>query len=99
MGDTPGLDEGTLRFLKRLVTVLTATMIGGLLVLIFLFVTRFPVREAPLPAEITLPAGARAGAFTQGPGWYAVITQDDEILIFSRATGQITQRIAIQTGR
>lgn len=98
MNDTPGPDEGTLRFLKTLVTVLTATMIAGLIVLIVLFVTRFPARETPLPATIALPDGARALAFTQAPGWYAVVTEGDEILIFDRDTGALRQRIAIEGG-
>jgi hypothetical protein len=55
-----------LKFLRVLVTVLTVTMILGLLVLIGLFVTRFPAfgtvstsEIGALPAEITLPTGAR----------------------------------------
>ena len=79
-------------------TVLTATMIAGLLVLIVLFVTRFPSAEAPLPDAITLPDGARATAFTQGSGWYAVVTEADEILIYDRESGALRQRIAIETG-
>lgn len=95
MDDTPGPDAGTLRFLKLLVTGLTATMIAGLLVLIVLFVTRFPSPQTPLPEAIALPGGTRATAFTQGATWYAIVTDGDEILIYDRETGQIAQRIAI----
>jgi hypothetical protein len=87
-----------LRFLRRLVTVLTATMIGGLFIIIALFVIRFSDRPAPLPDEITLPDGATASAFTQGDGWYAVVTQQNTILIFDRGSGALRQSIDIKTG-
>lgn len=92
--------EGTppeLRFLKRLVTVLTVVMIGGLVIIIALLVTRLsmPARVLALPDAITLPDGARASAFTQGRGWYAVVTEADEILIFDRDSGALRQRITL----
>jgi hypothetical protein len=72
-------------------------MILGLLTIIALFVIRFwSPRDATLPETITLPDGARAEAFTQGSDWYAVVTQDDRILIYDRATGQLRQTIAIE---
>jgi hypothetical protein len=77
--------------------VLTATMILGLLVIVTLFVTRF--RSAPdlaLPESITLPEGARATAFTQGKGWYAVVTEDERILIYDRISGGLRQVVDIQ---
>lgn len=98
MDDTPGPDAGTLRFLKTLVTGLTVTMIAGLLVLIVLFVTRFPTPQTPLPDAITLPDGTRATAFTQGATWYAIVTEGNEILIYGRDSGEIAQRIAILPG-
>lgn len=74
-------------------TVLTATMIVGLLVIVSLLVTRFWGQEAPaelaLPDSITLPEGATATAFTQGLEWYAVVTDDDRILIFDRTSGAL----------
>ncbi|WP_299952877.1 DUF6476 family protein [uncultured Roseobacter sp.] len=85
-----------LRFLRRLVTVLTATMIGGVLLIIFLIVMRFNDPAPDLPTEITLPGGARAISFTQGPDWYAVVTDNDEILIFDRVTGQLEKTISVQ---
>jgi len=68
-----------LRFLRRLVTVLTATMILGLLTIVVLFVIKFmgPVTKAlNLPAEISLPAGQTATAITQGLSWIGVVTTD-----------------------
>lgn len=97
MNDDSNLPEpGNLRFLRLLVTGLTATMVAGLLVLIGLFVTRFPTAPAPLPDMISLPDGTRAQAFTATPGWYAVVTTDDRILIYNRADGQLWQEITVQ---
>lgn len=93
------------RFLKRLVTLLAGTMILGLITLIALLVIRLPGIRAPepapalpavtLPATVTLPAGTRAEAVTFGPGWIAVVTDRQEILILDAASGAVRQRIAI----
>lgn len=94
-------EPANLRFLRRLVTVLTAVMIGGLLVIIGLLVIRFSGdggRSLPLPDHITLPDGTQATAFTVGGDWYAVVTADDRILIFDRASGTQRQEIRIDTG-
>ncbi len=97
MEDGQAPDVKTLRYLKALVTILTVTMILGFLTIVGLFVMRFSaMNKVALPEQIALPDGAKAAAFTQGEGWYAVVTNDDQILIFSRSTGNITQRITIQ---
>lgn len=88
-----------LRFLKLLVTVLTATMIGGLVIVIFLLVTRLPGGSGAilaLPDRITLPSGAKPLAFTVGPGWIAVVTDASDILIFDATTG--AQRQVLHVG-
>ncbi|MDH5799161.1 MAG: DUF6476 family protein [Paracoccaceae bacterium] len=87
-----------LQFLRRLVTVLTATMILGLLTIVTLLVIRFtsPTSEIPLPEVITLPEGANALAFTQGRGWFAVVTDQDQILIFDNQGGAPSQVVAIE---
>jgi hypothetical protein len=94
----PPVGPATLKFLARLVTVLTATMILGLLVIVGLLVTRFwsGPEMPPLPDAISLPEGARATAFTQGEGWYAVVTEDGRILIYDRGTGALRQTVGIQ---
>ena len=102
MDDTPPpVSPATLKFLARLVTVLTATMIAGVLVITGLLVTRLQ-RDAPpapaLPDTITLPDGATARAITMGGDWYAVVTTDDRILIFDRASGDLRQTVRIKAG-
>ena len=88
-------EPANLRFLRRLVTVLTVVMIGGVLVVIGLLVTRLYSPAPALPDRITLPAGSSAQAFTQGRDWYAVVTDADEILVFDRLTGALRQRIEV----
>ena len=87
----------SLRFLKALVTVLTLTLIGGVITITALIVTRMPsMGAAPaLPGGVTLPQGASARAVTFGSGWHAVVTTDDRILIFDAATGALRQEVAI----
>ncbi|MEQ6248478.1 DUF6476 family protein [Sulfitobacter sp. HNIBRBA3233] len=89
-------EPGNLRFLRRMVTVLTLVMIGGVVVVIGLLVTRLGTHTPPLPAEITLPDGARATALTQGQDWYAVVTDRNQILIFDRMTGALRQTVDVK---
>ena len=88
----------SLRFLKWLVIVLTLTMIGGVITVVGLLVTRMPQTfSAPapsLPDGFTLPEGATPEAVTFGTGWIAVVTTDDRILIFGR-DGLLRQEVAI----
>jgi hypothetical protein len=98
--DNGAPDAKTLRMLRWLVTGLTVTMIGGFLTIVVLFVMRFnAMGKVDLPDTITLPGGVTATAFTQGQSWYAVVgqgAQGEEILIYSRITGALRQRIAIK---
>ncbi|WP_166416050.1 DUF6476 family protein [Cochlodiniinecator piscidefendens] len=98
MQDNPTPEElpASLQFLRLMVMVLTGTMIAGLVVLIVLFVTRFPTAAVSLPDSITLPDGSTATAFTRGAGWYAIVTDDDEILIFNASDSSLRQRIIIE---
>ena len=96
MNEGQAPDARTLRYLKVLVTVLTTTMILGFLTIVGLFVMRFSeFGRVELPDSIALPAGASAAAFTQGDNWFAVVTKGNEILIYSRVTGNLRQRISI----
>ncbi|WP_439122594.1 DUF6476 family protein [Marivita sp.] len=84
-----------LRFLRRLVTVLTVTMIAGVIMITAMIVIRYNQSAVPLPEMIFLPDGTTATAFTQARNWYAVVTDDDRILIFARDTGHLLQTVAI----
>ncbi|WP_309663244.1 DUF6476 family protein [Tabrizicola sp.] len=88
----------SLRLLKWLVIVLTLTMIGGVITVVGLIVTRMPnAFAAPppvVPDTITLPAGQKAAAVTFGTGWIAVVTTDDHILVFGK-DGTLRQDVKI----
>ena len=93
--DTDQTLPGSLRFLKILVTVLTATMILGVLAIIALLVIRLQTPARPvLPETLVLPDGAEAAAVTFGQGWTAVVTTDDRILIFA-PDGTLKQTVVI----
>lgn len=70
-------------------------MIGGVIVVIGLLVTRLSSDAPSLPAEITLPDGKTATAFTQGTDWFAIVTDDDHILIYNRLTGALRQTVTL----
>lgn len=67
------------------------TMIGGVIAVVTLLVTRLPDASAlpALPAGLTLPGGATAQAVTFAEGWLAVVTTDGRLMIFSRADGRL----------
>ena len=76
-------------------TVLTAVMIGGVVLIIALLVTRLNSEPTPLPDRIELPAGVSAVGYMQSADWYGVVTDDDRILIFDQADGELIQETAI----
>ena len=57
-------------------------MIAGVLVIIALLVIRLNEDGVSLPSSVTLPDGSAPIAFTQTKDWYAVVTEDNRILIF-----------------
>ena len=85
----------TVRLVRALVILLTATMIGGVIVIVALLVTRLPDGSVPLPSEIVLPDGTAPVAFTRGPDWMAVATAD-AILIYD-LRGTLVQTVPIGT--
>lgn len=85
----------SLRLLRTLVFVLTVVMILGFVILIGAFVIRLNASPVALPEVIDLPDGTRATAFTQGGDWFAVVTDDNRILIFDRAGGTLRQTVTI----
>ncbi|MEM7074247.1 MAG: DUF6476 family protein [Pseudomonadota bacterium] len=104
-GSESSLDPALVTYLRRLVTALAVVMIGGFLVLVGLFVSKFSELTPSsagsnatlvLPDTLRLPDGARALAVTQGPTWYAVVTTDNRILIFDSATGALRQSVKME---
>ncbi len=72
-------------------------MIGGFLTIVALFVMRFnEMSGVEVPDKVTLPEGVEATAFTRGEDWFAIVTDTNEILIYSRVTGNLRQRITIE---
>jgi Family of unknown function (DUF6476) len=76
--------------------LLTAVMIGGVLITFALIVIRLSDRTPTLPEDITLPNGASAQAVTIGSNWYAVVTDDNRILIFDKTTGKLRQSVSLE---
>ena len=84
-------------YLKRLVTVMAVVMLTGTIIVVALLINRLSADPLPLPERITLPEGVEAYSFTQGRDWFGVVTSDDQILIYDRATGDLRQTITIDT--
>lgn len=84
------------RFLKILVTTLTATMIAGLVAIIALLVIRLP-GAAPLPelpAAITLPDGAQPQSVTFARDHLIVLTDQGMVLIYT-PKGELRQSLTL----
>jgi len=91
-------EPANLRFLRRLVTALTLTMIFGLLAIFTVLVMRFSTNTVvELPSVIHLPSGKTATTFTKGDDWLAVITSDNEILIYDKSGDTLIQTIQIKS--
>ena len=85
-----------LRFLRQLVTVLTVVMIFGVVLIATLLVIRLNQPALAIPDQITLPAGTVAVSYTQTRDWFAVVTDENKILIFD-LNGQLTQEVDVKT--
>lgn len=71
------------------------TMIGGVITIVGLLVTRMPDGAGPaLPENLTLPDGAVAEAVTVTSDMMLVVTQDGRVLVFGR-DGQFRQEIRL----
>jgi len=84
-----------LRFLRQLVTILTIAMIVGVVLIAALLVIRLNQPALALPDQITLPSGTAAVSYTQTHDWFAVVTDQNKILIFD-LNGQLTQEVIIK---
>ena len=85
-----------LRFLRQLVTVLTVVMIVGVVLIAALLVIRLNQPALAIPDQITLPAGTVAGSYTQTNDWFAVVTDENKILIFD-LNGKLTQEVNVKS--
>ncbi len=86
-----------MRLLKWLVIALTVSLIGGVITVVWLLVTRLPkpfAAPVAVPANLLLPAGVSPVAVTMGQGWVAVVGSDDHIRIFGM-DGKPWQDVAI----
>ena len=96
--ERPGPEAASLRLLRVLVTTLTVVMIAGIVAVVALLVIRMPSAEdltaAPVPEALTLPDGTTPIAFTRGRDWFAVVTDDDRILIY-RADGTLRREVRL----
>lgn len=83
--DTPEIAEpANLKLLRRLVTLLLITMIAGFVILITLFALRFTApTTTPAFKDVELPNGAKAVGYSEGDNWFAITTDQEEILIFN----------------
>lgn len=85
-----------LRFLRQLVTVLTVVMIVGVVLIAALLVIRLNQPALAIPDQITLPPRTTAISYTQTQDWFAVVTDDNKILIFD-LNGQLIQEVDVKT--
>jgi archaellum component FlaG (FlaF/FlaG flagellin family) len=85
-----------LRFLRQLVTVLTVVMIVGVVLIAALLVSRLNQPALAIPDQITLPDGTVAVSYTQTQDWFAVVTDENKILIFD-LNGQLIQEVDVKT--
>lgn len=80
-------------------TALTVVMMGGLIAIAVVIVFRFPDPTPVVPENLPLPAGSTISAVTQGKGWIAIVTDQQQILIFNSGTGKLTQTVEIKTAQ
>ena len=84
-----------LRFLQRLVTLLTVSMILGILTIAALLAFKLRSENINFPQTLTLPDGTKPIAFTQTKDWYSIISETNEILIYKN-DGTLIKSITIQ---
>ncbi len=88
----------SLRLLKWLVIVLTATMIAGVITVVALLVTRMPDGSPrDWPETLALPGGAVPEAVTRGRDFIAVVTTDGRVMILN-PDGSLRQEIQVEPG-
>lgn len=92
----PDAEARSLRLLRRLVTVLTAVMIGGVCLIVVLLALRLNAPAAPaFPESIALPDSANPVSLTRGPGFLAVVTEDRRIFVLDPTGREILQELMV----
>lgn len=93
----PEAEARGLRLLRRLVTVLTAVMIGGIVLIVALLWMRLNAPPAPaFPETLALPEGAVPRAVTRGDGFLAVVTTDGRILILDPTGQRVLDEVTVR---
>lgn len=89
-----------LRFLRLLVTTLTAVLILGIIAIVALLVMRLsapaPRIALDLPESVILPEGAQAAAVTLTRDHIVVVTDADAVLFFDRASGALRHSLSLE---
>ena len=96
--ELPETLPASLRFLKGLVTVLTAVMILGVLTVVALLVIRLNAGSAPLlvaPGNFTLPDGVGAVGISAIDGFSVIVGDDGVIRVYDSETFAPVQEFRI----
>ncbi len=84
----------SIKLLKLLVTVLACVMIIGFIIIVSLFVLNFQKSHVSIPVTLELQNGVKPIAYTQTKDWYAIVTDEHEILIYDNSGTRI-QKIKV----
>lgn len=102
MGDELSKDDGplppNLRFLRVLVTVLTAVMILGVITIVALLVIRLGDTARPIlvhPEEFTIPEGVNTVGYSIHDGLVIIVGEDSVIRVFEASTRELVQEIQL----
>jgi len=101
MDDPEGEEKGwppELRFLRTLVTVLTAAMILGVITIVFLLVIRLNDDARPIlvhPEVFEVPAGVNTVGYSVLDGYTILVGDDGVIRVFASDTQELVQEIAV----
>ncbi len=88
-----------LRFLKGLVTVLTAVMIAGVITIVALLVIRLNAGATPIlvhPELFALPPGVQTLGYNLVGDSVVIVTDDGMIRVFDAASRELIQEMPIR---
>lgn len=90
------VEPPNIRFLRRLVTTLTAVMILGLIVVIGLLVIRISDDTRPelvFPETLPLEPGVQLVGWSQTDAHIIAVTDDGRVLVFDLGTRELQQEL------